>query len=119
MTSFCISVGVIIGSFGHFKCSRCTYEVGITHVKRTGYVGTFVLPNITRAVRFSARCFGAIVNPAFSAENLGNTYELMVSSHATMKYDYLKIDASLLSNLYKNSSIVQPLAFQVLMIIKT
>lgn len=76
-------------------------------------------PNITGQVRFSARCFGEIVNPAFSGESLGNQYELYGSVASTLKYDYLKIDLSSGSNLYKNSSGVQPSAFQTLIIIKT
>ena len=56
MTSFCISVGVIIGSFGHFKCSRCTYEVSITHVKRTGYVGKLKIMSQTLINIFSGPC---------------------------------------------------------------
>ena len=75
-------------------------------------------PNITGQVRFSARCFGEIVNPAFLAENLGNRYELWGNMASTMKYDYLKLDLSSGSNLYKNLSGVQPSAFQTLIIIK-
>ena len=76
------------------------------------------IPNITGQVRFSARCFGEIVNPAFLAENLGNRYELWGNMASTMKYDYLKLDLSSGSNLYKNLSGVQPSAFQTLIIIK-
>ena len=76
-------------------------------------------PNITGQVRFSARCLGQIVNPAFLAENLGNDYEIFGAKYSTMKYDYLKLDLSSGSNLYKNSSGVQPSAFQALIIIKT
>ena len=70
-------------------------------------------------MRFSARCFGSIVNPAFLAENLGNDFEMWGEKYSTMKYDYLKLDLSSGSNLYKNSSGVQPAAFQTLIIIKT
>ena len=120
MTSFCISVGVIIGSFGHFKCSRCTYEVSITHVKRTGYVGTVLCPNITGT--FTARyltatqreadfvgdgCFYYAGEGPFSGTNDAGDNSLVVG-----------FDASGSNSIYKGNT-VQSSAVQVLIIIKT
>ena len=117
MTSFCISIGVIIGSFGHFKCSRCTYEVGITHVNRTSYVGTVLYPNITGEVFIGKGgnfANGSYAKSAFSVVNSGG-------GNSSVANDFggtvIKFSADKSNTTYANNHL-QPAAFQTLIIIK-